>query len=221
MATPEVAFPPAPPPGPNPSEAAPLPPPSRFLRALAQSPEKEKEAALPSPAEDAPASPSPGRFAEAQGKSQEAAVEVPEIAVVASSGTRSEPEPLVQALIDSTEDPEACLSACATLEAATARSSILHRRVLAAGGAEALVTAMTAHREVADIQLVACHALQHLAATASCSGAARVAEAGGCRVLLVAIGGPDPLLAQAGHMPSGLWPLVDPCRDNKPLTRGR
>merc|ERR1719247_266325 len=56
---------------------------------------------------------------------------------------------------------------------------------------------MNRHSDAADIQLVACHVLQHLASTASCSGAARVAEAGGCKVLLLAIRGPDPLLAQA------------------------
>jgi len=166
----------------------------RFLRALAQS---SPEAPEPPPPDDAPPPAPPARFRQALAKTQVEVMEVPEVAAVPSSGPRNEHEPLVQALIDSTQDGETCLAALVTLESATARSGTLHRRVLAAGGAEALVAAMTTHREVADIQLVACHAIQHLAAAASYGGAARVAEAGGCEVLLQAIEGPDPLLAQA------------------------
>merc|ERR1712139_477586 len=50
------------------------------------------------------------------------------------------------------------------------------------------------------IQLIACHALQHLATAASCKGATSVAEAGGCEAMLVALGpahSQNALLAQA------------------------
>lgn len=210
MAAAEVALPPPPPSGPSPSEASPPPPPSRFLKALSQStvqstpPEKGSPKPPDGPTEDAPC-PTPARFRQALAKTAANVVEVPEVAAVSSSaspaasrsGAQSDPEPLVQELLDSTQDHDACLAACASLEAATARSSTLHRRVIAGGGVEALLAAMHGHREHPDIQLVACHALQHLAAAASCGGAARVAQAGGCAILLTAIAGPDTLLAQA------------------------
>jgi len=116
------------------------------------------------------------------------------------SASSGEAKKLVQALLESTQDRDGCMAACQAIEIATARSSTVHRRLLAAHGAEALVAAMSAHSDVAEIQLIACHALQHLATAASCGGAARVADAGGCEAMLLALGpahSQDPLLAQA------------------------
>lgn len=136
------------------------------------------------------------------GPPKEMFTEVPEVSSSSASRRPSKPEalePLVQALLDSSQDRDACLAACTALEAATARSHSLHRQVIAADGVEALIAAMAAHRGVSEIQLVACLALQHLAAAASCNGAARVAQAGGCEALLLAMAhdAQDPLLAQA------------------------
>lgn len=131
---------------------------------------------------------------------KEVVTEVPEVVTSPSVGRRGDPEQLVQSLLDSTQDRDGCLAACIALEAAAARSSALHRRILTSGGAEALVAAMAAHRGAADIQVVACHALQHLAAAASCNGAMTVAEAGGIEAMLLAAGSAhahDPLVIQA------------------------
>jgi hypothetical protein len=112
-------------------------------------------------------------------------------------------EPLVDALIDSMEDPKRCFDACIALEAATAKSSHIHARIVDAGGIEAIVDAMTpheTHETNAQIQLVACHTLQHLSSSSSYQGADKVAEAGGCKAIALALSGNycgDPLLVQA------------------------
>lgn len=111
-------------------------------------------------------------------------------------------ETLVQALLIAKRNSERCLVACIGLEMAlrpNASQAPMYQQALDAGSVEAVIAAMTAQRGVATVQMVACQALQHLAAATTDGGASRVAAAGGCRAVIVAMGAHsgDVLLLQA------------------------
>jgi len=97
------------------------------------------------------------------------------------------------------DDRDTCLEACAALEAATVRSVATHRRLLRADGAEAVAGAMSSFLEDAEVQLVACQVLQHLASSSSADGAGHVARSGGCAAIVAALDAhrADPLVLQA------------------------
>mmetsp|Transcript_68504 Transcript_68504/g.120016 ORF Transcript_68504/g.120016 Transcript_68504/m.120016 type:complete len:242 (-) Transcript_68504:76-801(-) len=117
-------------------------------------------------------------------------------------GTSNKFVTLVPALQIASRNRERCLVACVGLEIAlrpSASQAPLYQQALDAGSVEALIAAMTAQRGAAEVQMVACQALQHLAAAATEGGASRVAAAGGCRAVVIAMGAHagDVLLLQA------------------------
>eukprot|EP00747_Dinoflagellata_sp_TGD_P163566 gnl/TRDRNA2_/TRDRNA2_182350_c0_seq1.p1 gnl/TRDRNA2_/TRDRNA2_182350_c0~~gnl/TRDRNA2_/TRDRNA2_182350_c0_seq1.p1 ORF type:complete len:302 (+),score=69.92 gnl/TRDRNA2_/TRDRNA2_182350_c0_seq1:72-908(+) len=105
----------------------------------------------------------------------------------AGSKNKLKPEEVVRALHTSIKDRTACLQGCCTLEAETQRSSTCHKRVLSAGGAEALTSVMDTHKGDPEVQIMACRTLQHLAATAATNGAELIARAGGCQAIVAAM----------------------------------
>lgn len=244
----QVALPPPPPPidlQPPPPPASELdvaevalPPPSRFLQALSRKEDraaKDVDAAPVPPAPLAPPMPaSPPRFAflksaakETQDSEEKENLDnsnEKEVGKVPSAPSKPKADaPDVISLRDSIQDRDECLAACTALEAATARSSALHRHVVSSGGVEALVEVMAAHRQDVDIQLAACHTLQHLAASAACHGAARVAEAGGCEGILLAMGSmhsQNTLLVQAAAQTLELVAFGGPSQRKRAVDAG-
>merc|ERR1711971_569400 len=75
---------------------------------------------------------------------------------------KAEFDPLVDKLRESIEEGEEdCLVACEALEAAVAKSCNVHRRILAAGGADVIVRAMHEYRDGdMKLQVAFCQALQ-------------------------------------------------------------
>lgn len=111
-------------------------------------------------------------------------------------------DPLVEKLRESIEEgEEECLAACEALEAAAAKSCNIHRRILAAGGADVIVHAMHEYRDGdMKLQVAFCQTLQHLASATASMGATVVADAGACKAIANALSlwhSEDALVVQA------------------------
>lgn len=115
---------------------------------------------------------------------------------------KGDSNPLVEKLREAIQEgEEECFAACEALEAAVAKSSNIHRRILVAGGADVIVHGMHEYRDGASkLQVAFCQALQHLASGTDSMGATVVADAGACKAIANALSlwhSDDALVVQA------------------------
>lgn len=114
-----------------------------------------------------------------------------------NSKGKEDSELVLSTLADAANDREAALEGLRVLEAATFKGSG-QSRVLSGDGVKGVTLVMTEHLTDAEVQVMACRVLQHLAAASSDGGLA-LAQAGACAAVRAAMDAHsgDPLVQQA------------------------
>lgn len=106
--------------------------------------------------------------------------DAPETAEHAADGRKEAISQALQSLQTLTADRDSCIANCRMLENITLKSSGSQARLLKADGAKTLTMIMAAHLKDAEVQMVVCRTLQHLASAVSANGPGILAQAGAC-----------------------------------------